>query len=71
MFSIKVIDTCQYRWDIAIMDILHEWYLPEYSSDIKLLGKKHINCVGNYVDRNYMPVENFSPVIIDFVADRV
>ncbi|MCL2800669.1 MAG: hypothetical protein FWD28_02805, partial [Treponema sp.] len=62
-------DTYQHTWDAlsnAIKKVSPEWYLPEYTSEIKLRGKQHCNCVGSYAERHYNPVENKSKMLLLF-----
>ena len=61
-------ETYQHTWDVlsaAIKKISPEWYLPEYTSDIRLRGQQHHNCVGGYIERHYCPVErNFKMLLL-------
>ncbi|MDR0316954.1 MAG: hypothetical protein LBH89_00660, partial [Lactococcus lactis] len=50
----------------AIREVSPEWYIPEYTSDIRLRGQQHHNCVGSYVERHYKPVENNFKMLLLF-----
>ena len=65
----KAFETYQHTWDTlsaAIKDVSPEWYLPEYTLDIRLRGQQHHNCVGSYVERHYKPVENNFKMLLLF-----
>jgi len=65
----RAFETCQHTWDTlsaAIKEVSPEWYLPEYTSDIRLRGQQHHNCVGGYVERHYKPVENNFKMLLLF-----
>jgi hypothetical protein len=65
----RAFETCQHTWDTlsaAIREVSPEWYLPEYTSDIRLRGQQHHNCVGGYVERHYKPVENNFKMLLLF-----
>ncbi|MCL2185119.1 MAG: hypothetical protein FWB86_04590 [Treponema sp.] len=65
----RAFDIYQHTWDIlsaAIKDVSPEWYLPEYTSDIRLRGQQHHNCVGGYIERHYKPVENDFKMLLLF-----
>ena len=64
----KIFDTYQHTWDTlstVIKEVSPEWYLPEYTSEIRLRGQQHYNCVGTYVERHFCPVEsNFKMLLL-------
>jgi len=65
----KAFETYQHTWDTlsaAIREVSPEWYLPEYTSDIRLRGQQHRNCVGTYAERHYKPVEKKFKMLLLF-----
>ena len=65
----RVFETYQHTWDAlsaAIKEVSPEWYLPEYTLDIRLRGQQHHNCVGSYIERHYKPVENNFKMLLLF-----
>ena len=73
----RAFETYQHTWDslsAAIKQVSPEWYLPEYTSDIRLRGQQHHNCVSSYVERHYKSVEkNFKMLLLftDFCEAEV
>jgi len=65
----RAFETYQHIWDTlsaVIREVSPEWYLPEYTLDIRLRGQQHHNCVGSYVERHYRPVENNFKMLLLF-----
>jgi len=65
----RAFETYQHTWDIlsaAIKEVSPEWYIPEYTLDIRLRGQQHHNCVGSYIERHYKPVENNYKMLLLF-----
>ena len=65
----RVFESCQHSWDslsAAIKDVSPEWYLPEYTSDIRLRGQQHHNCVGGYIERHFKHVEDNYKMLLLF-----
>jgi len=65
----RVYESCQHSWDslsAVIKDVSPEWYLPEYTSDIRLRGQQHHNCVGGYVERHFKHVEDNYKMLLLF-----
>jgi len=73
----RAFETYQHKWETLsdlIRNVSPEWYLPEYTSDIRLRGQQHHNCVGSYIERHYKPVEyNFKMLLLftDFCEAEV